>query len=125
MNSLATFSREVDDKYPDNWNGKNVSKFGFQLCQGLKAFAESDYDEAFKLMRPIRFDWLQSMSGSRAQVDVLNQVLIQSAIKSGNRLAAKTLLKERLANCNNLTGDHEEGNDLLNQRLDAKIQSMM
>ena len=48
LNSLETFSREADDKYPDNWNGKNVSKYGFQLCQGLKAFAESNYEEAFR-----------------------------------------------------------------------------
>jgi len=64
------------------------------------------------------------MSGSRAQVDVLNQVLIQSAIKSGNRIAAKNLLKERIANCN-LAGNPEDETDLLNQRLQAKIQSMM
>ena len=75
-------------------------------------------------MRPIRFDWLQLMQGSRAQVDVLNQVLIQAAIKSGNRTAARQLLNERLANCH-LIGTPEEGVSLLNQRLDAKIQSMM
>lgn len=65
------------------------------------------------------------MQGSRAQVDVLNQVLIQSAIKSDNRIAAKHLLKERIANCGFKSADTEDGTDLLNQRLEAKIQSMM
>jgi hypothetical protein len=65
------------------------------------------------------------MSGSRAQTDVLNQVLIQSAIKSDNTIGAKQLLKERMANCH-LSGDLEDpGTDLLNQRLQAKIQSIM
>ena len=65
------------------------------------------------------------MSGSRAQTDVLNQVLIQSAIKSGNIIGAKMLIKERMANCH-LSGDPEDSEtDLLNQRLEAKIQSIM
>ena len=54
LNSLETFTREAENEHPDNWNGKNMRKYGFQLCQGLKAFAESDYDEAFKLLKPIR-----------------------------------------------------------------------
>ena len=124
LNSLETFSREAKDEYPDNWNGKNMKKYGFQLCLGLKEFAESDYEEAFRLLKPIRFDWQQLMSGSRAQTDLLNQVLIQSAIKSGNIIGAKKLLKERMANCH-LVGNPEDGTDLLNQRLEAKIQSMM
>ena len=124
LNSLETFSREAKDEYPDNWNGKNMKKYGFQLCLGLKEFAESDYEEAFRLLKPIRFDWQQLMSGSRAQTDLLNQVLIQSAIKSGNIIGAKQLLKERMANCH-LMGNPEDGTDLLNQRLEAKIQSMM
>ena len=80
----------------------------------------------FKMIDCKRFDWLQLMQGSRAQVDVLNQVLIQSAIKSDNRIAAKHLLKERIANCGLKSADtDEDGTELLNQRLDAKIQSMM
>ena len=54
LNSLETFTREAKDEYPENWNGKNMRKYGFKLCQGLKAFAESDYEEAFKLLKPIR-----------------------------------------------------------------------
>ena len=54
LNSLETFTREAENEYPDNWNGKNMRKYGFKLCQGLKAFAESDYEEAFKLLKPIR-----------------------------------------------------------------------
>ena len=76
---------------------------------------------------PIRSDWQQDMQGSRAQVDILNQVLIESAIKAGNRALAKQLLRERLAMCpvnadDNVT-DSEEG--LLHHRMTAKIQAMV
>ena len=121
---MKTFSNEAGDKYPDNWNGKTVNKFGFQICQGLKAFAESDYEEAFRLMLPIRFDWLQLMPGSHAQIDLLNQVLIQSAIKSSKKNAAKALFKERMASCN-LIGNPEDVLSFLNGRIDAKIQSII
>ena len=40
------------------------------------------------------------------------------------RTAAKQLLKERIAGCN-LLGNTEDDASLLNERLDAKIQSMM
>jgi hypothetical protein len=62
LNSLETFSRQAEDKYPDNWNGKNMKKYGFQLCQGLKAFAEFDYEEAFRhsiyIIRTVNFFWM-------------------------------------------------------------------
>ena len=115
---MESFSRE---DHPDCWNAQLVSSFGFQLCQGLKAFAENDFEEAFRLLRPIRFDWLQKMQGSRAQVDLLNQVLIQSAVKSGDKRAALKLLKERLTSC---TSEPQDENTL-NQRLSVKIHSMV
>lgn len=120
LDSLATFSRQ-SDKYPDNFNLKNVSKYGYKLCQGLKAFAQCSYEEAYQLLKPLRHDWLQCMSGSRAQVDILNQVLIQAAIQSGNRLAAKKFIQERLAGC---PFSNTEDN-LLTQRLNAKIAAMI
>ena len=128
MDSLTTFTRETD-KYPDNYNAKMMSKYGLDLCRGLQAFALADFESAYQILRPLRFDWLQSMSGSRAQVDILNQVLIQCAIKAGFRTDAKNLLKERWAYCaiglKATSGDEENGVDLLNQRLNAKIQAMM
>ena len=121
LDSLTTFSRISERDYPEIYNGKLLNRFGLQLCQGLKAFAEKDYDEAYALLRPIRNDWNQSLSGSRAQVDVLNQVLIQAAIKSGNRHGAKQLLKERWSTC----GVQESENPSLNSRLQQKIQAMI
>lgn len=122
LDSLATFSRQ-SEKYPDNFNLKNVSKYGYKLCQGLKAFAQSSYEEAYQLLKPLRHDWLQCMSGSRAQVDVLNQVLIQAAIQSGNRVAARKLIQERLAGSPFSNTNSEE--NLLTQRLNTKIASMI
>ena len=39
-----------------------MKKYGFQLCQGLKAFAEFDYEEAFRhsiyIIRTVNFFWM-------------------------------------------------------------------
>ena len=121
IDSLTSFSRTAERDYPENYEGKMLNKFGLQLCQGLKAFAEQDYDTALNLLRPIRTDWNQSLSGSRAQIDVLNQVLIHSAIKSGNKTCAKQLLKERWATCGVQNSDEPS----TNLRLHEKIQAMI
>ena len=117
LDSLTTFSRISDRDYPEILNGKLLNRFGLQLCQGLKAFAEKEFDEAYALLRPIRNDWNQSLSGSRAQVDILNQVLVQAAIKSGNRHGAKQLLKERWSTC----GVQDSENISFNSRLQQKF----
>ena len=89
--------------------------------RGLKAYAEKEFDEHYNLLRLIRKDWNQSLSGSRAQVDILNQVLVQAAIKSGNRHGAKQLLKERWSTC----GVQDSENPSFNSRLQQKIQAMI
>ena len=88
--------------------------------QGLKAYAEKEFDEHYNLLRLIRKDWNQSLSGSRAQVDILNQVLVQAGIKSGNRHGAKQLL-ERLSTC----GVQDSENPSFHSRLQQKIQTFL
>lgn len=78
---------------------------------------------ALGLLRPIRFDWQQTMAGSRAQTDILNQVLIQSAIRSGNKSAAQKLLDERVA-YSPLFGT-PQGMPNWNSRVSAKIQTLI
>ena len=53
---------------------------------------------------------------------MLNKLVLLRDVQ--NMIGAKQLLKERMANCH-LVGNPEDGTDLLNQRLEAKIQSMM
>ena len=88
INSLTEFSQKRHD-YPKNWNCQNVADWGLTLSQGLKAFAESDYETALKLIRSVRFDYQTRIAGSRAQCDIINQVMIQSAIRSGDRRIGK------------------------------------
>jgi hypothetical protein len=122
VESVATFAREFD-KYSDGWNAQVSAKIGVALCRGLVAFAESDYDEALRLMRPIRHDWNSLLGGSHAQKDILNQVLVHSAIKAGNRQVAKQLLQERLAFSAGSRQENEES--CMNDRIMASIQAMI
>ena len=124
INSLTSFSEERN-KHPECWNLRNTEDWGVFLCHGLKAFAECDYETALNMIKPIRFDYQTRMAGSRAQMDVFNQVLIQSAIRSGDRKTAKQLLQERWAHCSLDSYASDTGEPNLNRRLEAKLQSLM
>jgi len=123
INSLTEFSQKRHD-YPKNWNCQNVADWGLTLSQGLKAFAESDYETALKLIRSVRFDYQTRIAGSRAQCDIINQVMIQSAIRSGDRRIAQLLLEERWAHCGN-GSMLPETDSCLNQRLENEIIGMI
>ena len=58
-----------------------MRKYGLQLFHGLVAFAEEDYEKALRILRPQRNEWFKSLSGSRAQLDLLHLILITSAIR--------------------------------------------
>ena len=119
---MVEFSKE-DQKYPDCLNLKDTADWGITLCQGLKAFAETDYETALNLIKSVRFDYQTKMLGSRAQGDIFNQVLIQSAIKSGNHIIAKQLLEERWSHCGGRGSILP--NSCLNQRLETQIETLM
>ena len=40
LNSIETFNREADQKYPDHWNAKLIAKFGHRLCLGKVFYSQ-------------------------------------------------------------------------------------
>ncbi|RWX67164.1 tetratricopeptide repeat protein, partial [Mesorhizobium sp. M2A.F.Ca.ET.039.01.1.1] len=60
----------------------------------IKAFGEGRYDEAVRLIRPIR-SIAHRFGGSHAQRAVIDLTLIEAALRAGNRGLARALTAER------------------------------
>ncbi|MEJ1159792.1 tetratricopeptide repeat protein [Prosthecomicrobium sp. N25] len=82
--------RRVDD------NALFTREVGSPVTRAVKAFAEGDYAETIALMRPVR-NIAYRFGGSHAQRDVLDQTLVEAAIRSGRSDLAAALAAERLA----------------------------
>ncbi len=72
-----------------------IARPGFQVAQGLRAFADGDYSSAWVHLRAGRAD-LQSIGGSHAQRDVFDRITIEAALRSGYMDTAESLLRDRL-----------------------------
>jgi hypothetical protein len=77
-------------------NGLVTRTVGLAVAEGLRAYGEERYDEAFELLAPVRPLAVRA-GGSHAQRDLIAQTLAAAAEKSGRRHAARALLEERLA----------------------------
>lgn len=77
----------------------NVYKeVGFKLIEGIYCFENSEFDGVVEAIYPLRASFIQS-GGSRTQRDLLNLMLIYSALSSvkvKNREIGEFLLRERL-----------------------------
>lgn len=69
---------------------------GLSEAQGLEAYGEGAYAEAFVNLMAGRKD-LQSIGGSHAQRDVFERLTIEAALRSGYLSRAEALLQERTA----------------------------
>ncbi|RWB78540.1 MAG: tetratricopeptide repeat protein [Mesorhizobium sp.] len=67
---------------------------GHPLTLAIKAFGEGRYDEAVRLIRPIR-STAHRFGGSHAQRDVIDLTLIEAALRAGDRGLARALAAER------------------------------
>lgn len=67
---------------------------GRAVCEGVVAWRGKDYTRAAELLAPVRKD-LWKLGGSHAQRDLFNLVLLDSALKTGNKALTKTVLAER------------------------------
>ncbi|MBZ9861070.1 tetratricopeptide repeat protein [Mesorhizobium sp. CA12] len=67
---------------------------GHPLTLAIKAFGEGKYDEAVRLIRPIR-SIAHRFGGSHAQRDVIDLTLIEAALRAGDRALARALTAER------------------------------
>ncbi|TIV73713.1 MAG: tetratricopeptide repeat protein, partial [Mesorhizobium sp.] len=67
---------------------------GHPLTLAIKAFGEGRYDEAVRLIRPIR-SIAHRFGGSHAQRDVIDLTLIEAALRAGDQALARALVAER------------------------------
>ena len=67
---------------------------GHPLARAIKAFGEARYDEAVRLIRPIR-SIAHRFGGSHAQRDVIDLALIEAALRAGDATLARALTAER------------------------------
>ena len=67
---------------------------GHPLTLAIKAFGEGNYDEAVRLIRPIR-SIAHRFGGSHAQRDVIDLTLIEAALRAGDGALARALSAER------------------------------
>jgi len=69
---------------------------GHSLAQAIRAFGAGRYDDAVRLIRPVR-NIAARFGGSHAQRDILDLTLIEAAFRSGDADLARALAAERLA----------------------------
>ena len=73
-----------------------MSDPGVAAAQGLEAFGEARYDEAFRKLAQAR-GGMQRAGGSHAQRDVFERMTIDAGIRSGHLDQAEAILDERQA----------------------------
>jgi len=78
----------------DDDNAMFTRDVGQPVTLAIKAFAERDYAEAIRLLRPVR-NIASRFGGSHAQRDLLDLTLIQAAIQSNQGQLASALIAER------------------------------
>ncbi|HEY6134014.1 MAG TPA: tetratricopeptide repeat protein [Rubrivivax sp.] len=75
--------------------GSVESAVGLPLLRGLVAYGHRRFDTAVEQLSAVR-DSCQRLGGSHAQRDVIDQTLIDAAIRAGRPRLARHLLNERL-----------------------------
>ncbi|RTM10760.1 MAG: tetratricopeptide repeat protein [Hyphomicrobiales bacterium] len=75
-------------------NASFTRDVGHPLARAIKAFGEARYDEAVRLIRPIR-SIAHRFGGSHAQRDVIDLTLIEAALRAGDATLARALTAER------------------------------
>ena len=68
---------------------------GSPVTRAIGAFGEGDYDEAVRLLRPVR-NIASRFGGSHAQRDLIDLTLIEAALRGGQRALARALAAERI-----------------------------
>ena len=78
----------------DDDNAAVTCEVGAPAVQGIVAYAQGDYARAVELLRPIR-TCSHRLGGSRAQRDLIEQTLIESAQRGGQGALARALTTQR------------------------------
>jgi hypothetical protein len=77
-------------------NAGFTAEVGAPLAQGLLAFAAGEHQRATELLRRVR-PLAQRFGGSHAQRDLIDQTLIEAALRGGDKALARALTAERAA----------------------------
>jgi hypothetical protein len=76
-------------------NAVFTREVGHPVTKAIKAFADGDYLETIRLLRPVR-NIANRFGGSHAQRDLLDLTLIEAAFRSGQTPLAVALATERM-----------------------------
>lgn len=87
---------EVPALYAQGRTGRLHAQFGRALCEGMVAWRSRDYGRAADLLAPVRGK-LAAIGGSHAQRDLFTLILADSALASGKKSLAQSVLAERSA----------------------------
>ena len=85
---------EVPALHAEGLTGRIHAGFGRALCEAMVAWRAGEHARAAGLLAPARTQ-LVRVGGSHAQRDLFVLILLDSAIQSGNKSLAKTILAER------------------------------
>lgn len=96
----ARFARDAKDS---GEMAARVADPGLAALEGLNAFAEGRYGDAFTLLAKAR-PKMQSIGGSHAQRDVFERMTIDAGLRAGHLDGAEAILLDRLA----LRAGHED-----------------
>ncbi len=108
--------RYEQDKHEKSYNCKAAFEVGVAMIEALDAYAKKDYDDVVAKLMPIRFDLHGWLGGSHAQKDVIDQLLLRSAIRGGKSRLAQQLLRERRARTIEVERTDGEKSDAIQSR---------
>ncbi len=77
-------------------NANMTKEVGIPVCRALLAFSRGDYETTVDLLVPVRYKSFV-FGGSYAQRDVINQTLLEAAIRCKRYKLARALIAERTA----------------------------
>lgn len=85
---------EVPALYARGSTGRIHGDFGRALCEAMVAWRGRDYARAVERLAPLRARFVR-LGGSHAQRDLFVLILLDSALRSGNKTLAQAVLAER------------------------------
>jgi tetratricopeptide (TPR) repeat protein len=93
---IADRRRYVEQAPSTATNVAMTAHVGLPICEALLAFGRGQYGEAVDLLWPIRRR-THEFGGSHAQRDVVQQTLVEAAIRGGRTVQARVLVGERIS----------------------------
>jgi hypothetical protein len=93
--AARVFEAQSEAMRRDDDNAAFTREVGHPVTRAIKAFADGDYAETIRLLRPVR-NIANRFGGSHAQRDLLDLTLLEAALRSGQTPLAMALAAERI-----------------------------